>query len=498
MAQGLAHPQPAANLRRLSSSRAAGLAVCSALVLVSLGVVVSAAAIFTDYGTLAATYSAAVGAMWLVVTLGEVAVNGGSLLSVKTLFYTALCYFHSAGVTFFFVRRTTPERYAAAGFVATAVALAAAGLASLWLRPAAGPKRLRLTWTSRTLLLAAAILHLTGWAAFAVFVRAWGFQRFLFGYGPYAGLDMGQDLQPATHFRVLAWTLWTVSLWLLAMQWMERRNRWVWLAAIVAALPVLMLLVAGYRGQALRTLVGLLLLRHLRRRYSLKTIVVIGLGAMVVIGATAMVRGAGALQAVGAQLAERAPQFGFFLARAGSLTRIVAATIERVGVVEDYALGREYVTQFVGKLLPVVGWKIAPWPTLRNVHPGVWASYYCWQNFRPDVTMEMVGTVVPGLGFSLIAEAYLNFGWPGIIAIPMLFVLFAAQLDRWLLRSDPITEIVFLQLAANLLMATRGSIEQLLDAVTVVVVVVLVLRVAGDAVSREIRALSPAVVQSGK
>ena len=465
------------------------LVLFTALILAVLAGFAGATVSLPDYRDLAIAYSLAVTAMWLIVLAAEVLVNGGSLLSVKTLFYTALCYFHSAGTTVKFVELTTPAAYAAPGFLVTATAIASAGLGIVWCRSAPVAKLRPLHWPTRVILLAIAILHLAGWVAFLIFIHYWGFERFLFGYGPYSGLEIQEQAGMVVHFRVLAWTLWTVSLWLLAMQWMETRRRAVFVGLIAATIPMLLLLIAGYRGQAIRMLAGLLLIRHLRRRFSLKTIVAMALVLLFIIGLIGIIRGAGEPGGVLAQLAQRAPAFALFLASPGSLTRIVAATVERVGVVEDYALGREYATQIVGKLIPAFGWKIAPWATLRNLRPGVWASYHCWRAFRPGVRVEMVGSTLPGLGFSMIAEAYLNFGWAGIIVIPFLFAALASWLDRTLARSDALTEVLLLQLSVNLLMATRGAVEQLLDSVTVVAIIIILLRLVGDAVSREARAI---------
>lgn len=111
------------------------------------------------------------------------------------------------------------------------------------------------------------------------------------------------------------------------------------------------------------------------------------------------------------------------LSEMGGSMNTIAYTIELVPRVREFQWGAEYLYALL-TLLPNLFWKLHP-----TVARGVAGRWLTWA-IRPDFAASG-----GGLGYSFIAEAYLNFGWFGSpIALGILGFLFA-KLVLWAERS---------------------------------------------------------------
>lgn len=110
----------------------------------------------------------------------------------------------------------------------------------------------------------------------------------------------------------------------------------------------------------------------------------------------------------------------------GSSMQTVAYTLELVPKTRGFQLGADYLYALL-TLVPNLFWSLHP--SVARGYPGRWLTWAV----RPDFAARG-----GGLGYSFIAEAYLNFGWLGApIALAIIGFLFA-KLILWATRSgDP-------------------------------------------------------------
>lgn len=112
------------------------------------------------------------------------------------------------------------------------------------------------------------------------------------------------------------------------------------------------------------------------------------------------------------------PLIAVFSEMGGSMNTI-AYTIELVPIVREFQWGAEYLYALL-TLVPNLFWKLHP--TVARGVPGRWLTWAV----KPEFSARG-----GGLGYSFIAEAYLNFGWFGApIALGVLGFLFA-KLVLW-------------------------------------------------------------------
>lgn len=106
----------------------------------------------------------------------------------------------------------------------------------------------------------------------------------------------------------------------------------------------------------------------------------------------------------------------------GGSMNTIAYTLELVPKVREFQMGADYFYALL-TLVPNLFWKLHP--SVARGYPGHWLTWAV----RPDFAARG-----GGLGYSFIAEAYLNFGWFGApIALAVLGFLFA-KLILWATR----------------------------------------------------------------
>jgi oligosaccharide repeat unit polymerase len=119
----------------------------------------------------------------------------------------------------------------------------------------------------------------------------------------------------------------------------------------------------------------------------------------------------------------------------GSTLRTVGHVIRLVPESRNYDLGLSYFWSLTGVVPNFTG----------GLHPGAQHSLANWLSYTVDPYMAQLGG---GMGFSFLAEAYLNFGWFGIVMMPALIGYAVSTLDqRAESRLDP---LVFAGLATLL------------------------------------------------
>jgi hypothetical protein len=129
----------------------------------------------------------------------------------------------------------------------------------------------------------------------------------------------------------------------------------------------------------------------------------------------------------------------------------------------DYSWGRSYLAQFVGKLIPIVGWQLVQDMPLHDVLPAVWITWIMNVRRYPYLTTRDVSVVVAGWGYSMIAEAFQNFGGLGVLVLLGLFGALVGLLDRWFLASGVAGELIAGLLISDFLMGPRQSSGLILD-----------------------------------
>jgi oligosaccharide repeat unit polymerase len=130
----------------------------------------------------------------------------------------------------------------------------------------------------------------------------------------------------------------------------------------------------------------------------------------------------------------------------GASMMTVAYTIELVPRVKDFQMGVDYFYALL-TLMPNLFWKLHP-----TIARGTASDWLVWE-VRP-----VLAASGGGLGYSFIAEAYLNFGWFGApIALAVIGFLFA-KLVLWALRSgDPARMAMIASFTSFILFYARSN-----------------------------------------
>jgi hypothetical protein len=105
------------------------------------------------------------------------------------------------------------------------------------------------------------------------------------------------------------------------------------------------------------------------------------------------------------------------LSEMGGTLKSVAHVVQLVPETREYDLGRSYLWSILS-LLPNLG---------SDLHPSARRSLSLWLITTVDPYMAARGG---GLGFSFLAEAYLNFSWAGIVIVTALIGYFLSALDQ--------------------------------------------------------------------
>lgn len=229
------------------------------------------------------------------------------------------------------------------------------------------------------------------------------------------GVDAGPDIIAA--FLVPA------ALILLATGAESRRRRIFTLVIIVVY--SLTRLFLGSRYYAMLPLISYAWLWHRCVRPLPKIVMISALAILLVVlpivGATRNVKGGDRLSIqsfADVYTSDSSPPIALLHEMGGSLNT-VAYTTTLVPSTHNFELGESYFYAFL-TVFPNLFWDIHP--TVAHGIPSTWLT---WQ--IDPYTANMGG----GFGFSLIAEAYLNFGWVGIPVILFAIGLLYGRLTSW-------------------------------------------------------------------
>ena len=352
----------------------------------------------------------------------------------------------------FTTERTVSEGTIGTGVHAIVVWLAAAtigyGIAAL------NPRSLRLSPAARNrnapLAVAAWIAGALGAAAIAVFVFG------VVGFSTLRTAAYGERYRLMDGYGVLLAGIQTVigaALILMAIHY-RRRSRGI-PPAMVAALLVIgsWTWLIESRSAFTQLLIGLVATRQLLGKpFRTSTLVMGGLLVFSLGLIFALVRGGqdASTQLTGAQLALFNPANGEF----GGVAITVGDIIAAVPSSEPYRLGST-ITDAVGQLIPR-----AIWPS-RPIAPSQWYV----ERFYPEFA-----DIGGAYAFSPVAEAYLNFGWVGIIAGAVFVGLMLAYWESLLLNvrnSSLMVTVVHASVLPWLILATRLDFSTVLKTVMV-------------------------------
>jgi hypothetical protein len=395
----------------------------------------------------------------LVASAAEIWVNQGYLLSGKVMFWASLVFFHAAGATAPVVRAVVSPEGLLAGAVWCLVGIAAACAGGLFV-PVEQSARLRRSLPSPQAVTLGALAFLAGGTlSFIPFLNWWGWKRFFSKYtAAFTATALGEGLI-FPHWYSLTFLLWPFGIWLAAMGWFEFRRPIHRLLGILAGLVMLVPAIVGARGEFFTTLLILLLIRHKRRPFPNW---IVGLTAVLIVGSF----GPLGIWRIGRSQALAQSPYGALLRESlqvGAQLRVVGGVMEFFPAIYDYSWGRSYLAQFVGKLIPIVGWQLVQDMPLHDVLPAVWITWIMNVRRYPYLTTRDVSVVVAGWGYSMIAEAFQNFGGLGVLVLLGLFGALVGLLDRWFLASGVAGELIAGLLISDFLMGPRQSSGLILD-----------------------------------
>jgi oligosaccharide repeat unit polymerase len=238
--------------------------------------------------------------------------------------------------------------------------------------------------------------------------------------------------------------------------------------ALLVGVFVVVPAIVGERGEFFSVVLMALLIRHKRRPYSNLSVVVTALVVILSFGFIFLWRTQRAL------MFSQSDYGKLFVSSlvAGNSLRVVGAAAELFPGVYEYSWGRSYYAQLVGKILPVLGWQLVQGMPLQDLEPARWITWVMELRLKPDLWPDEVGMRVAGWGYSMIAEAFQNFGGLGVVIVMALFGGLAALLDRWHVSSGPAGELAASLFIANLLLGVRNSFGNFLNRVVIGLAVV--------------------------
>lgn len=206
----------------------------------------------------------------------------------------------------------------------------------------------------------------------------------------------------------------------------RRHTRWVVLTAVLIALYSAAIFFQGYRGHATMPLVAYLWVRHRTVKRVRATTLLVGalvllLVVFPVIASSRNIAGAERLSLVAladVYFSIENPAVAT-LREMGSSWRTIAHTVELVPQVRPFDLGRGYLYSWFSVVPNFWG----------DLHPAVThARYSAWLT---EIVNPYLAARGGSIGFSFIAEAYLNFGWLGLTGWMALLGAFFAGLTTW-------------------------------------------------------------------
>ena len=269
------------------------------------------------------------------------------------------------------------------------------------------------------------------------------------GYTGLFGRDMAVGFKAAP--RILSSLLVPGALYVLAGS--RGRSKTIGLLVLLVLSVSAVYLFMGARGGAAMAVTAFLWLYHQRiRRLNRSVLIAVAAAFLVLFPVIAIIRTTAgewrlSLDEVARQVEQsNAPLPVAALSEMGRSMSTVAYTLDLVPAVRAFDYGLSYAYGLLG-VVPNLGW---------DVHPAMAHSFLAdWLIRTVDPGTAARGG---GLGFSFIAEAYLNFGWSGA-PLALAFIGWAlSRFFRWAESSaDPARKAVLASFLSFFLLYARGE-----------------------------------------
>jgi oligosaccharide repeat unit polymerase len=454
-------PRTAAASRRQSSWNATGARVYVA----ALGTValVCATALFTGVAFDVETLAAIATALIAVIAVANLARLSAQIVAPSTLFLAALAVFHVGMIAPVAAGLddapawllALPEEVIAASLLAVILAFAAFGIGLVlgWKRTDTRPPSLTpiadAPRTPSALHGGGLVAALLAAGASLVNLSAIGFDRFFessYGYEIYAATD-SRMLQMS-----FFWMLPTAALISFAG---ARRGRESKRALALVGTTVALLLWAGDRGGAISLLAGTgVAWTATRGPVPRKIATFAALSVLVLVPTVATLRqlprNALSISSIGEAIEEASPLSA--LTEMGASLRPLAETMQIVPSLEPYRYGRSYLAA-VTRVAPNLGLSRADddFSDADELAPDLWITY---------TVAPWTFAAYGGLGYSGVAEPYLNFGVLGIVGYFLALGFVLGRVDLRLAqvpsrRVLAVTAVVFM----SFLLTVRNDIQ---------------------------------------
>lgn len=193
----------------------------------------------------------------------------------------------------------------------------------------------------------------------------------------------------------------------------------------------------GDRSKGISLLLSILFLYdQLRRRIPLKAILIVGVVLFVGLSFVQVVRMVPGgernyIEAGSMLITDIGSVFSFLLGTMGNSLGAVLHTVENVPANEEYSLGLEYL----------IG--------LTNVFPSIFGGSHVVPEYLPSLWLSKL--LIPGAvesgrgtGYSIIAEAYYNFGFLGPVTVMLLLGILGKAMQNWALRSGDVCKLAMI------------------------------------------------------
>jgi oligosaccharide repeat unit polymerase len=253
------------------------------------------------------------------------------------------------------------------------------------------------------------------------------------------------------------------------------------IAYSIAAITLLLILFLGYRSSALfPTLIGAIIWVKTGRKIPVTVAVVSILVVLIAIPTVSTLRSLGAYKDISkedfSQSLEQSELQDVFV-QLGGVSTVIANVLKWVPAEDSYRYGQSYLLAFYNAI-PNIGLNIGESGRLKAhdkglvdkeeislMNPGDWYTYK---------TSKYMFSIGGGSGFSTIAEAYLNFGLPGVILYFLLLGFLLGRLDQVDLRSSPKLMIFSGAMLWPLLKSVRNAFGVFLKPVAFILVSIMI------------------------
>ena len=232
------------------------------------------------------------------------------------------------------------------------------------------------------------------------------------------------------------------------------KGKWRSALAPIAVLSVYAILQISLGGRAAVTaqvLCGAWLFHHSVRRIPRVVFAVLGAVLIIALPVIGVVRNTigesrTSAETLGAEVRSLDNPVVALLSETGGSMATIAYTTQLVPAERQFDLGTSYAYGALA-IMPNLFW---------DIHPsGVHGTLSRW---LVSTVALRTANIHGGLGFSCLAEAYLNFSWPGIVFVPALLGFGLVRLTNWAESSgDPLSLALLATCLVPLLIYARGE-----------------------------------------